>query len=92
MYSRWFHEVEGDLREALLLQVRDDGLAAQPRVVDHPHDVPVLLVVERHLEERLRALDLHLARLSTPFPRFSTAPRACESRAMCARAKDGRLS
>lgn len=48
-------KVQSNLGEALLLKVRYDGLPAQTTVPNHAHHLPVLLVLQRELEQRLHA-------------------------------------
>ena len=52
------------LREAFLLEVCDNCLSTQPRMVYHAHDVGILLIFQSHLEYRLSIVDLHLARFA----------------------------
>jgi hypothetical protein len=52
------HEVQRHLREALLLQVRDDGLARQPGAADHREHGVKLPLQQRQLEHVLGGVDL----------------------------------
>eukprot|EP00962_Isochrysis_galbana_P057468 scaffold29832_cov112-Isochrysis_galbana.AAC.7 len=58
------HEVERNLRVALLLQVGDDGVARQLRLLDDPDHALKLLLVQRQLELALGHVDQHLAHLA----------------------------
>ena len=52
------HKVQGDLREALLLQVGDDGLPGELRVANHRQHLVELALDEGKLEHVLRGVDL----------------------------------
>jgi len=52
------HKVQRHLREALLLQVRDDGLPREPRAPDHGQHRVELPLQQRQLEHVLRRVHL----------------------------------
>mmetsp|Transcript_11421 Transcript_11421/g.47886 ORF Transcript_11421/g.47886 Transcript_11421/m.47886 type:complete len:872 (-) Transcript_11421:1298-3913(-) len=54
-------EMQRHLREALLLQVRDDALPAERAALDHGQNLIVLALDERQLEHVLAGVDLDLA-------------------------------
>mmetsp|Transcript_9293 Transcript_9293/g.17326 ORF Transcript_9293/g.17326 Transcript_9293/m.17326 type:complete len:228 (-) Transcript_9293:1684-2367(-) len=58
------HEMESNLREALLLQIRNDSLAAQLRVTNHVNDLIVLLLQQGQLEDVLCGVYLNLSSFS----------------------------
>ena len=58
------HEVESDLRVALLLQVGDDGMAAEFGLLDDAHHLVKLLLVQAELEVALGRIDDELLDLA----------------------------
>ena len=54
-------EMQRNLREALLLQVRDDALPAERAALDHGEHLVELALDERQLEHVLAGVDLDLA-------------------------------
>ena len=68
-------EVEGDLREALLLEVGDDRVAAELRLLHDADHAVELVAVERELERALRDVDDDLAHLPLAVERVERAVR-----------------
>mmetsp|Transcript_30277 Transcript_30277/g.77203 ORF Transcript_30277/g.77203 Transcript_30277/m.77203 type:complete len:1034 (-) Transcript_30277:1092-4193(-) len=69
------HKVQRHLGEALLLQVADDGGAAQAAALDHGDDLVVLALQQRQLEQVLGHVHLDLAVLALAVQRKHHAAR-----------------